>query len=175
MYGINTKSVKRIADYAGMNHVSLFFASSHTMDDLDHFGIHGENIRINFFSKRAEYLQAIQQADFLLLALNWPEESSVHEDEISTIFPTKTPEYLASGKPIIVHCPEHYFLYRFFKKHDCGILLPEKDPAKFSDLLKKQIGNPELIRKYQENALKTAGYFDQKHIAQQFSDVISSL
>ena len=130
------------------------------------------NIQKTFFPKRTEYINAVNCHGILILAINWPDESKVHEAELSTIFPTKTVEYLASGGPILVHCPEHYFLARFFKKHKCGTVVTDRN----SDELKKAIikikDNGEEIKQMQLNALKAVDIFSLGSIQKKLYDII---
>ena len=76
---------------------------------------------------RYRHYYAIASKAVLLLALDAPHESNVHRDELATIFPTKTPEYLASGRPVFAHCPSDYFLARFLNEHGCGAVVSEDD------------------------------------------------
>ena len=112
-----------------------------------------ENCDLTFYQERNQYIQAIQNCDVLVLALDDENDTSIHKDEIGTVFPTKTPEYLASGKPILVICPAHYFLAKYFIEHDCGFVYQKEDLKNFS-MIYEDISNEEKVKKKISNAQK---------------------
>ena len=132
------------------------------------------NIQKTFFPKREEYINAVNCHGILILAINWPDESKVHEAELSTIFPTKTVEYLASGGPILVHCPKHYFLARFFKKHKCGIVVTERNGDELKKAINKIKSNSKEIKQMQLNALKTIKLFSLDRIQKKLCDTLTT-
>ena len=75
---------------------------------------------------RDEIPRRLAEADILLLphGLTGPEEWSV---EYRTIFPTKTIEYLISGRPILAHAPRGCFLTRFLAENDCALVVDRAD------------------------------------------------
>ena len=131
------------------------------------------NIQKTFFPKRAQYINAVNCHGILILAINWPEESKVHEAELSTIFPTKTVEYLASGGPILVHCPEHYFLAQFFIKHKCGLVVSSRDKDNLNSAIIKIKSNDKDIKQMQTNALKVMEKFSSENIQKKMFSIIS--
>jgi hypothetical protein len=96
----------------------------------------------------------------------------VNPDELGTIFPTKTPEYLAAGRPILVHCPENYFLARFFQKHECGLVVSERSVDALvrgcQRLLEHREGTDELATRAQ----KAARLFRPERITVRFKDAV---
>lgn len=131
------------------------------------------NVNKTFFPKRTEYINAVNCHGILILAINWPDESKVHEAELSTIFPTKTVEYLASGGPILVHCPKHYFLARFFKKHKCGTVVTERNGEELKKAIIKIKANGEEIKQMQLNALKIIEIFSLERIQKKLYDILT--
>lgn len=131
------------------------------------------NIQKTFFPKRTEYINAVNFHGILVLALNWSDESLVHEAELSTIFPTKTIEYLASGGPILVHCPEHYFLAQFFNKYKCGIVVSDRNNDKLISAIKKIKSNDRDIQEMQLNALKVMEKFSLENLQKKMFTIIS--
>lgn len=113
VYDINGKSFKRVSDALGELGVPLIISGpkpKHLLEQEMH--IRGPHIQQVFFPRRHDYLHALAESEILILCLDWPDESVIHEDELATIFPTKTVEYLRSGSKIFLHCPVEYFLYR---------------------------------------------------------------
>ena len=175
VYNINNVSLPRLTRALENLDPTIEIASPQKREVLNGLGITNKNLVISFYSDRSQYLKAIEHADILLLGLNWPEESTIHPEELGTIFPTKTPEYLSSGKLIIVHAPEQYFLTQFFKKHQCGIVLDKIDPSEVLNTLKQELNNPEKILSYRKNALNTAKLFNQTLVAENFKKSINNI
>ena len=129
----------------------------------------GANVRQTFFPSRLEYIDAVKKQGILVLTINWPDESDVHEAELSTIFPTKTVEYLATGSPILAHCPEHYFLAKFIRKHKCGVVVTERSAEALINAIDFLQSGSHEVREMQDNALKTVEMFSIKNVAATFS------
>lgn len=172
VYAINQNSVNRITDALLQNSCRFFIASGHDKSYFERIGLNTDNIDLGFFSKREEYLRYLKNNSILVLALDWPDESKIHFDELATIFPTKTPEYLASGIPIIVHCPEEYFMARFFKENDCGYVVSSRDINEIQKIIRKILDDPEHTVGKRLNALKTAHIFDSNLLANKFASII---
>ena len=172
IYGINLNSVRRVSNALRKNDYRFFFATGFTKDRFIQMNFDISNIEIGFFSKRNEYLENLTKSGILVLALDWPDESHVHRDELATIFPTKTPEYLAAGVPIIVHCPEDYFMAKFFKDHDCGFVVSERSEDAISNTISLiHSGQKEVVKK-RKNALKAARIFNSERLAGKFKNVL---
>ncbi len=175
VYNINNVSLPRLTRALENLDPTIEIASPQKREVLNGLGITNKNLVISFYSDRSQYLNAIENADILLLGLNWPEESNIHPEELGTIFPTKTPEYLSSGKLIIVHAPAQYYLTEFFKKHQCGIVLDNMDPSEVLDTLKQELSNQEKMLGYRKNALLAARLFNQTLVAENFKNSINKI
>lgn len=68
--------------------------------------------------KRTEFLYCLRQCDIMLLPHGFI--GPLPQIEYNTIFPTKTIEYLISGKPIFYHGSSDAFLTKFLKKSNCA-------------------------------------------------------
>lgn len=123
-----------------------------------------ENLEVVFYPTRADILKALPTMGVHLAGLDAPDEAVVHPDELSTIFSTKSPEYLASGRPILIHCPEHYYMARFFRERECGLVVSEKDPAAIAEGLKKLMAGGPEIERMRRNGLEAARFFNRERI-----------
>jgi len=172
IYGINRNAVRRVS--AALKQRGHTFVLSTTVPAklLTKWEILGEHVQLKFYPKRADYLRALQQQSVLVLALDWPDESTVHRDELATIFPTKTPEYLASGCPILVHCPEDYFLARFIREHQCGIVVSERSKDALDDAFRALFQGGSQVEAMQRAALAAAHVFAPDAIAQRFQEKV---
>lgn len=159
IYSINKETVKRIHKACIDFNYKLTLSSANKKEKLVKMGFEYKNIKILPFLSRDEYIKNISNQRALLLSVDWPDESSVHNDELATIFPTKTIEYLISGRPIIVHCPEEYFLSKFFIKYDCGIVINTRDFDKIKILIEKNLNDKIEINRIVENAFIASKQF----------------
>jgi glycosyltransferase involved in cell wall biosynthesis len=92
-------------------------------------------------------MPAIQQsADvlFLPLALGSP-----YPDIVRTAAPGKMGEFLAARRPVLVHAPPDSFISWYFRRHECGLVVDQDDPAQLAkalELLLQDSGPRESIR-----------------------------
>lgn len=167
VYAINNRSFTRVQKALENLNIPLEVTSLSSLS-IDE----GSNIQRNFYPTREEYIQAVSHHGILILAINWPDESDVHEAELSTIFPTKTIEYLATGSPILIHCPEHYFLARFFRERNCGVVVTSKDEASLAEGIQFLLAKSEATVEMQRNALETAHMFSIDKVSQVFERLL---
>jgi glycosyltransferase involved in cell wall biosynthesis len=67
-----------------------------------------------------------QEADIVFLPLAF--DSPIPEI-INTSAPGKMGELLASGRPVLVHAPRESFVSWYFRQHECGAVVDERNPA----------------------------------------------
>lgn len=111
-----------------------------------------------------------QQADvlFLPLALH-----SDHPDIVRTAAPGKMGEYLAAGRPILVHAPPDSFVAGYFRDHQCGIVVDRSDPAELAAALDSLVSDPALGAQLSARAWTRAeADFDIGNAQRQFARVI---
>jgi glycosyltransferase involved in cell wall biosynthesis len=75
---------------------------------------------------------------------------------IRTSSPGKMGEYLASGRPIIVHAPPDSFVSWYFNTYECGIVVDSEDEDKLTIALEKIINDAEFREKIMSNARRRA-------------------
>lgn len=166
VYEINYKTVARLNNVLKKIGMEFTISNGKTKEQLDGYGITGEHLQKVFFPKRADYLMQLARSKIVLLGLNYADECMVHEDELSTIFSTKTPEYLGSGTLIVYHGPSHYFLARFFIENDCGIVIDTKDENELRVQLQNVIENYSIHEYKIKNAVNSLSIFNAERVAQ---------
>jgi len=92
-------------------------------------------------------------ADFLFLPLGF---ATPYPDHIRTAVPSKTGEYLASGRPILVHAPADSFLVWYFRRYECGLIVDEPDPMRLAEAIASLLNDEELCRRLVANARERA-------------------
>ncbi len=177
VYGINYRSMGRVAEAVrGIPGTRLVVASSKTRESVEKYGLKGESVELTFFGDRAEYIEALGRQGMLLVAINWPDESSVvGPDELATIFSTKIVEYLISGRPILAHCPEDYFVAKFIREKRCGVVVSERSPDRLRDEISGLLADESRVRELAMNARRALEYFDGGRVSGLFQREIQAI
>jgi glycosyltransferase involved in cell wall biosynthesis len=84
-----------------------------------------------------------RRADVLFLPLAF--ESPI-EEVLRTSAPGKMGDYLATGRPILVHARPDSFLSRYFREHECGVVVDINSPSAVAGALER-ISTDEALRK----------------------------
>jgi glycosyltransferase involved in cell wall biosynthesis len=115
-------------------------------------GIYGP-VRIHEHRPAADVPSLHAGADilFLPLAFRTPYPSLIRSSN-----PGKMGEYLASGRPILVHAPPDTFVAEYFRKHECGVLVDELDPTLVASAVWKLLEDDDLRRRVSEAARERA-------------------
>lgn len=71
-------------------------------------------------------------------------------EEIHNTIATKIYQYMARGKPVIVGSAR--YMKEFVEAHEIGISVDEKSSQEFADAIRKMHQNPDLYKRYAENA-----------------------
>jgi glycosyltransferase involved in cell wall biosynthesis len=90
-----------------------------------------------------------RQADILFLPLAF---NSPIPEVIRTSAPGKMGEYLASGRPILVHAPVDSFVSWYFRKHKCGLVVDKSDPVMLLEAIRSLLEDANLQAMLGENA-----------------------
>jgi len=94
-----------------------------------------------------------RQATLLFLPLAF---SSPYPDLVRTSATTKLGEYLAARRPVLVHAPPDSFVAWYFRKHQCGVVADQCDPALLCQSIETVLGNSELQQQLGERAWERA-------------------
>lgn len=100
-----------------------------------------------------EVFSVLETSDVLLLPLAF---DSPFPDIVRTSAPAKFGDYLAAGRPILVHAPADSFVSEYCRKYQCAMVVDQNDPAAVLDALRTLIADHELRATLQRNALARA-------------------
>jgi len=120
---------------------------------------------------RQEIVGELRKCDALLLPHGF--DGKMAPEEYETIFPTKTIEYLISGRPILAHSPPGVFLTRFLKQHDCALVVEESSETALVDAIRRLQADAELRVRLVKNALRTARMFQAPVVAKHLREVLA--
>ncbi len=113
-----------------------------------------------------------QSADILFLPLAF--HSLFPEFIINSASPGKMGEFLAAGRPILVHAPPGSFVSWYFKKHGCGLVVDSPSVEDLASAIRRLSTDNEL-RKQISSAARAAAFrdFDADSIRSHFRHILS--
>jgi len=121
--------------------------------DWEREGIHGPVVHHGH--QQMSSVPSIQrEADILFLPLAF--ESPYEPVLINTSSTSKLGEYLAARQPILVHAPKDSFVSWYFRRHECGLVVDESDPAKLAEGIEQILSDASLRQKLSVNAWERA-------------------
>ncbi len=136
-------------------------------------GVSGDAVIYHKHISEAEVPRLLQQADFLFLPLAF---QSAIPKVLRTASPGKMGEYLASGRPILVHAPVDTFVSDYFRRYECGLVVDQNDAAFLAQALYSLINNKAAQVKLAQNARQRAlADFALEHVRGQFVNFVDSL
>ncbi len=113
---------------------------------------------------RDEVPRRLADADLLLLPHGFT-SAQYSRDELLTIFPTKTIEYLISGRPILAHCPLDCYLAQFLAENDCAMVVDRPDVDALVTAIRQLRTDQDLRCRLVRNALRAARRFQAPAVA----------
>ena len=122
-------------------------------------------------TSREQLLRGLRAADVLMLPHGF--QGSFAPVEYQTIFPTKTIDYLISGRPILAHTPPNCFLTRFLKRQGCALVVEEKSVSALAEALNRLRADGALRAQLVGAALKTAEMFQPDRVAGELRRIIA--
>lgn len=93
------------------------------------------------FAAWDDYVAAVAAADMLLLPVNFDPTSMRY---IRYSMPTKVPEYLASGTPVLVYGPAGVAQVEYARRDGWGLAVTARDPAELAAAIRRLAGDAAL-------------------------------
>lgn len=118
---------------------------------------------------QSEMPQIQSEADILFLPFAWNTPSP---QIIATASPGKLTDYLASGRPILIHAPPYAYVCKYARQHNFAHIIDEENIALLQDGIKKLVLDPEYSRKLISNAQKI---FHQNHDAIKNAELLKKI
>lgn len=148
--------------------IKLFIYAPHNEDYLTNLGIYGTNVIISKAGKKdIPYIQ--KAADFLFLPMTF---NSPYPLLTKTAATTKLPEYLAAGRPIIVHAPADSYLSYHAKKNNSGLVVDRLNPDVLKNAILRLIEDKKLQETLSQNAYKAALNHNAVIVSKTFQDYL---
>lgn len=134
-----TDALKRLACPG----VRLHIYSANSEQEIAQHGIEGPIIHHGALSL-AEIGNVQRGAHILFLPLAF---SSAYPQLIRTSAPGKMGDYLATGRPILVHAPPDSFVSWYFRQHECGLVVDRDDPDELAGAIQLLVTDGDLRRR----------------------------
>lgn len=126
--------------------------------------------KITITSAPQSEMPAIQSAATLLfLPLAWNTKAP---DIIATATPGKFTDYLAAGRPMLIHAPDYAYVSKYGREHNLGLVVDQDDPKALAEAIRRFLTNPVNGKVYVENALRI---FHQNHDARKNAAKLTKL
>jgi len=107
----------------------------------------------NNFVSYYDLPKIFSETDFLLLPYDFSQKSIKY---IRFSMPTKAPEYMVSGTPIIIFAPEVTAIVKYAKKYEWAKVITENSISEISETIRQLIENKVLRQQIAHNAMKIA-------------------
>lgn len=115
-------------------------------------GISG-NVEYNKPKSQSEILEIQKKSDILFLPLAF---KSPYPELINNSSPGKMGEYLASGRPVLVHAPKDSFICWYFREYDCGVVVDRPDSDYLAERICEILNDKDLRIRIVKNAILRA-------------------
>jgi glycosyltransferase involved in cell wall biosynthesis len=112
-------------------------------EEIAQAGIHGP-VSVHPHRPLAEIPALQAQADILFLPLAF---DTPYPELIRSSSPAKMAEYLAAGRPILVHAPPDSFVSWYFSKHACGLVVDRLEPEPLAAAVRRLLEDGDLRRR----------------------------
>lgn len=129
-------------------------------------------VQHNNFVAYDELPRVFAEADFLILPYDFSEESISF---IRYSMPTKAPEYMVSGTPIIIFAPEDTAMVRYAKKLNWAKVVQENSIDELVSVIKKLLNDESERKTIAQNAIHIAEKnHNSKTVSAEFELIINS-
>jgi glycosyltransferase involved in cell wall biosynthesis len=113
-----------------------------------------------------------KKADILFLPLAFGTDT---QEVLRTSAPAKLGEYLAAGRPILVHAPRDSFVVHHIRSNNAGLVVDQPDPTALRATLDRLSTDPQLQRTLIENAIRLSHDYDLAHVRNLFWSTIEEI
>ena len=139
--------------------------------ELQALGVWADNVTATFISDESELIRQLSACDALFLPLTFAVDRHSH-DQLATCFGIKSYEYFLSQKPVLLHSPGDYFIARFFRNWDCGVVVDDQDPEALATTLRAFRSSGPLRERLVRNALRAAQQFEGERVVKGLRSIL---
>jgi len=122
------------------------------------------NAEATFVAGESELVRDLSRCDALFLPLTFEVGENSH-DQLATCFGIKVYEYYLARRPVLVHSPGDYFIARFHRERDCGLVVDNRSSEALLAGLERLRTDTSLRQRLVANALQAARGFEGARVA----------
>jgi glycosyltransferase involved in cell wall biosynthesis len=122
----------------------------------------------------AALVPLLAECDAFFLPLTF-RAATLSRDQLATCFGIKSYEYFLAQRPIIVHTPGDYFLARFYRQRECGLVVDDPSPAALRAAFGRIREDRALRERVVRQGLVAAGSFGGPKVADSLRRVLRAL
>ena len=145
-----------------IENIEFHIYSRKNIEQLKRIGICGKNVIHHGVVDQKRMAEIQMNADILFMPLAF---NSPYPEIIKTASPGKLPEYLASGRPILVHAPSNSYISWYARKYGWALVVDKLEKTKLKEAILRLTTDDVLQRSLISNALATAAFHDSKRVA----------
>jgi glycosyltransferase involved in cell wall biosynthesis len=120
-----------------------------------------------------QFAQRLARADALFLGLSF---DSDHPDVVRTATPARLVEYMASGRPLLIHAPRGSHVAEYARREDFAQVVDVADPEQLRTALAAVLDDAELSRTRASRARRIAQQrHDATRVRAEFTSVLDQL
>jgi glycosyltransferase involved in cell wall biosynthesis len=123
----------------GLAGAQLHLCTTMTVAEIRTFGWDNKSIVCRSWVRQSELASVLSTADILFLPYSFLEGS---RDAVETAFPSKTADYLAAGKPILVFGPKYSSLVRYASEQGFAEIVDEFSPSALAHSIRRIASSP---------------------------------
>lgn len=131
---------------------------------LRSWGVWAENAQAEFIRDERELIGHLSACDALFMPLTFAVGEN-SRDQLATCFGIKSYEYFLSQRPILLHAPGDYFIARFYREWECGVVVSEPSAEALTSGLERLRDDEGLRLRLAGNALQAARQFEGARVA----------
>jgi glycosyltransferase involved in cell wall biosynthesis len=133
----------------------LIVVSIESPHSLEEMGIAGPRVVCRQADR--EYIRVLQRSsDIHFLPLAFECHGMNHRIIVRTASPSKLPEYLAAGRPILVYAPPDSYYARYAREEGFGLVVDQPDPDLLHQAILKLQSDTSLCEQLVSNARRVA-------------------
>jgi len=159
--------VKTLNNYPELN-ARFIIAANASRAIIESLGVEGPSVSI--INVNRDEISALQKsADILFLPLSFTWKSP---EIIKTAVPSKMPEYLAAGRPILVHAPDYSYVAQYARSEQFAVVVDKPDCNKLREVISDLICDEKLCSTLVGNARKTVKKHDSIIVSEKLQSIL---
>ncbi len=168
IYGYQIDAIQNCAKAVNeLDGVCFHIYTQGSREYLEGMGVCGKNVFYFGYLSNDDICRVQNNADILFLPMSFGGKG-VNKDIVKTASPSKIGEYLAAGRPILIHAPNYSYVAWYASKYGFGLVVEDQDTNSLIAAIMRLMCDPQLKAKLILNAGKTVELHDISRVSHEF-------